>query len=462
MVFNSFSFALFFLIFIVIYFASPQKIRKPILLGFSVFFYGYWDYRFLSLLLFSVLFDYFIGIAINDAKDHKQKKKLLVFAITVSLTLLGIFKYFNFFIDNISFIAHSLFDVDFKNTFKIILPIGISFYTFHSISYVVDIYKGKIQASRNLLNYSLFILFFPQLVAGPIARATHLLPQFSRPAETTKRLIYSGIWLIIWGYFKKIYVADSIAPMADMVFSAQGAMSGLDVYLASIIFAIQIYCDFSGYTDIARGLANIMGYDLTLNFNFPLYSKSPVEYWERWHISLSSFLKDYLYIPLGGNRGGIIKTGRNILITMTLGGLWHGASWTYVLWGLFHALWLLAYRLYQKTGLSRFSNNVLNWFVCTQLLIITYFLFRSESFHKIASMVKDLRKWSYTTTSESLVYAILLYILPFIILEGFVYFASKSQHIKSRVYIHGCIAALALILIFAFGDKASEFIYFQF
>ncbi len=353
MLFNSLLFLGFFAIVFPVVWALRDRVtaRNLFLLMCGWVFYGAWDWRFLFLLVGTSSFDYFVARLIDRTPQGLTRRRwwLLAASIGVNLTVLGFFKYCNFFID--SFIRlGQLFGADWDGrTIHIVLPVGISFYTFQSIAYVVDVYRGHLHAERNLLHYATFVGFFPQLVAGPIERATHLLPQIKAPSVINWENVHSGFCLASFGMFKKIVLADNVSRVADAVFGTH-AMPGQvmplwwNTLLGTYAFALQIYCDFSAYSDIARGISRMLGFDLMRNFDLPYFAINPSDFWRRWHISLSTWLRDYLYIPLGGNRGSWAATYRNLFLTMLLGGLWHGATWLFVIWGAYHGLLLCAHR----------------------------------------------------------------------------------------------------------------------
>ena len=345
MVFNSFVFVLFFLVVYGLYVILRHRAQNVLLLVASYVFYGWWDLRFLSLVFASTLLDYVCGLKIVD--DPVRRKLWIGLSMTGNLGLLFFFKYFNFFAASTAALLHSLGLEAGWTTLNIVLPVGISFYTFQTMSYTLDIYRGTLAPTRSLLNFSLYVAFFPQLVAGPIERASHLLPQVENPRRPTYRGLREGFWLILHGYLLKVVVADNLGPFADEIFNHPESARGLAIPLALLAFAFQIYGDFAGYSNIARGLCKWMGFDLMVNFRMPYFATNPSDFWRRWHISLSTWLRDYLYIPLGGNRGGPARTHRNLLLTMVLGGLWHGAAWHFVAWGLYHGLLLSGHRLLQ-------------------------------------------------------------------------------------------------------------------
>jgi len=323
MVFNSIQFVLFFVVVVAVYWRLSHRHRTYLLLAGSYFFYGCWDWRFLSLLLISTIVDYNTGLLIAKSEAQSVRRRWLAVSMIVNLGLLGVFKYFNFFVGSLHEVLLATGVKHSVPVLSIILPVGISFYTFQTMSYTLDIYRGKMQPTRDFLNFALFVSFFPQLVAGPVERAASLLPQMSAEKTFSTRACASGIELMAWGFFKKMFIADNLAVIVDHVYSTPvGEQSGIEILLAMYAFTIQIYCDFSGYSDIARGTARCLGFELRMNFRCPFFATNPQEFWSRNHISLSTWLRDYLYFSLGGNRGGEWFTYRNIMITMLLGGLW--------------------------------------------------------------------------------------------------------------------------------------------
>ncbi len=392
MIFNSIAFLVFIATFLPLYFTLRGRARLLLCLTGSYFFYGWWDWRFLSLIVFSTLIDYFVGLRLEQSEEPNRRRSLLIASMVVNLGFLAFFKYFNFFIDSFADLLISIGLNPSWNTLNIILPVGISFYTFQSMSYTIDVFKRKIAIEKDFIRFATFISFFPQLVAGPIVRASDFLPQFKKDRRFEWDRFIAGTGQVLWGFFKKVAVADSLAPFVDQCFAAPGGFSSLHLTIGVVFYSFQIYCDFSGYSDIAIGLARILGFDFPENFRTPYFSKNFSEFWTRWHISLSSWLRDYLYIPLGGNRGGsfgswffillslvisIVMTGwwwliivyvlvanitvwwlrgssankvvmytyMNLVVTMLLGGLWHGASWAFVVWGLLHGFYLVVQRL---------------------------------------------------------------------------------------------------------------------
>lgn len=334
MLFTQLTFWVFFAIVAALYVLLPHKAQNRMLLVASYVFYGAWDWRFLSLILLSTGVDYVVGLKIG-AEDHQaRRKRLLAISLAVNLGMLGVFKYFGFFVSSFeALLAQFGYETD-PFVLSIVLPVGISFYTFQTLSYTIDIYRRELEPSRDFLDFALFVAFFPQLVAGPIERARNLLPNIAAPRMLSWDALGRGAVLCLLGLIKKVVIADAIAPSVDAVYASPDPTRA-DVILATWLFAIQIYCDFSGYTDIARGVAKMLGFRLMRNFAQPYFAVDPQEFWRRWHISLSTWLRDYLYISLGGNRGGAWTTYRNLMATMALGGLWHGAAWNFVLWGIY-------------------------------------------------------------------------------------------------------------------------------
>jgi D-alanyl-lipoteichoic acid acyltransferase DltB (MBOAT superfamily) len=345
--FNSLTFVVFYLVVFALYWlVRARTAQNVLLLGASWIFYGAWSWKFLLLLLGSTLLDFVCGQLIADAPDRRRKRLVLIVSVSVNLLFLATFKYLGFFVTELATLLERLgFNANVP-MLEIVLPVGISFYTFQTIGYVVDVYRGKVPAARNLLTYALYVAFFPQLVAGPIERAGHMLPQYEKARVWSLRKFESGLQLAVWGLFKKIVIADNLAPFVDAVFDGPTEYSGATLITATIFFAFQIYCDFSGYTDTARGCARMLGFELIRNFNFPYIAKTPVEFWQRWHISLSQWFQDYLYYPLAMRymrRGGFMSKYKAHIISMALIGLWHGANWTFIVFGLYWGVVIAVY-----------------------------------------------------------------------------------------------------------------------
>jgi len=342
MLFNSLSFAIFLPIVFVLYWLTKARRKQNILLMIaSYYFYACWDWRFLFLLAFSTFLDYYTGLKIEKSQKKSSKKFWFWLSVGVNLGFLGFFKYYNFFAESFAeLFAGFGFQIN-PWVLKIILPVGISFYTFHGLSYVIDIYKERIKAEKSWIDYALFVSFFPLLVAGPIERATHLLPQIKRERNFSYSNAVDGLRQILWGLFKKMVVADNCAYYANMIFNDYHNYTGVTLIFGAVLFAFQIYGDFSGYSDIALGTARLFGFDLLRNFSYPYFSRDIAEFWRRWHISLSSWFRDYLYIPLGGSKGGNWMRIRNTFIIFIVSGFWHGANWTFIIWGFLNALFIM-------------------------------------------------------------------------------------------------------------------------
>ena len=401
MLFNSLEFAVFFAIVHILYLLLRHKWQNRMLLLASYVFYGSWDWRFLSLILISTIIDYFCGLAIHRAKEEKQRKLPLIVSIASHLWILGFFKYFNFFASNLELLLSALGFSVHAHFLDIVLPVGISFYTFQTMSYTIDIYRREMEPTESFLDFALFVAFFPQLVAGPIERAKRLLPQILTERVITRGSLSAGFYLIFWGLFQKVVVADNLSRMVDPVFgngSYSTTYSGWEVLLAVYAFAFQIYCDFAGYSNIARGLGSCLGFRIMVNFRSPYVSRNPREFWRRWHISLSTFLRDYLYIPLGGDRKGRSRTYLNLAITMVLGGLWHGAAWPFVLWGAYHGALLILYRLTAPIG-QAIRNGIplpgkivkgIQIAVFFHLVCLGWLIFRAQSMGQLLAMAASL------------------------------------------------------------------------
>jgi alginate O-acetyltransferase complex protein AlgI len=394
--FNSWLFPPFLLAVLGLYYALGRRGQNAMLLVASYAFYACWDWRFLGLLLVSTAVDWTLANLIAREPTRAGAKRWVAASVTINLCFLGFFKYFNFFVDSADALLQAAGLAGFERHLDVVLPVGISFYTFQSISYIVDVYRGEVAPARNPLDFALFVAFFPHMVAGPIMHSRDLLPQMQNERHPSWDQIRSGLWLMLWGFFKKMVIADNLARIVGLVYDQPdaAAVTGAAVLVATYAFAYQIYCDFSGYTDIARGVAKLMGFELMLNFRQPYLALNPPDFWRRWHISLSTWLRDYLYIPLGGNRGGRLLTYRNLMLTMLLGGLWHGAAWNFVLWGAFHGLLLVAHRLFvDEWRLFRFDGPVARGVARVamfHLVCYGWLLFRARSFDQIASFTRAL------------------------------------------------------------------------
>ena len=394
MIFTEFRFLFFFLaVFLVHWSLRGLVARKVWLLACSYFFYGMWDWRFLSLILGSTLVDFVAGQRIHDATEQGAKRRWLTVSLAANLGLLATFKYFGFFVDSATDLIGWMGFEAHLTTFRFILPVGISFYTFQTMSYSLDIYFGKLKPTRSLLDLALFVGFFPQLVAGPIVRASKFLPYLVQNRAFSSVPVRFCLILFLVGFVKKACVSDNVVAIVDPYFADPSAYTALGAWTGVLLYAVQIYCDFSGYSDMAIACAGLLGYQLPLNFNFPYLATDIREFWRRWHISLSTWLRDYLYIPLGGNRGNTWFTHRNLLLTMLLGGLWHGAGWNFVIWGGLHGGALIAHRMWERTGLSRAIpgplRSTLGVFVTFWWVCLAWVFFRSPTFSEALEVCRS-------------------------------------------------------------------------
>ena len=401
MLFNSLEFLIFFPIVLAVYYALATRAQNAWLLAASYLFYGWWDWRFLGLILLSTIVDFYVGQRIAASSEQTVKKRFLLVSVVANLGILGFFKYYGFFVQSFVGLLESVGLQAHVTTLQIILPVGISFYTFQTMSYSFDIYRGRIRPTRNLLNFALFVAYFPQLVAGPIERAHHLLPKL----EAVRRIkwidIAVGFELLILGFFKKVAIADTLGPIVDARFADPSLSSGADLLVTTYLFAFQIYGDFSGYSDIARGVSRFFGVDLMRNFNQPYLAQSITEFWRRWHISLSTWLRDYLYVPLGGNRKGRTRTYANLMTTMLLGGLWHGANWTFVIWGGLHGLYLAGHKMllrgrkFEFDMIPRFGfGPILRILVTFNLVCLTWVFFRAPDLSVAIEVLLRILTWA--------------------------------------------------------------------
>jgi len=441
-----------------------------LLLAASHFFYASWDWRFSSLLIVSTLIDYTIGRSLDKTQDQSTRKWLVIASVVVNLSILGFFKYFGFFADSfVSFVGIFGLEPGFT-TLNIILPIGISFYTFQTLGYTLDVYKGEVKAEKNFFDYALYVSFFPQLIAGPIERAGNLIPRIKSARSVTVDDLNSGTFLILWGFFKKVVVADQLALAVDQIFAPSASPGSISIALAAIMFSFQIYCDFSGYTDIARGVAKLLGFDLMLNFRLPYFSKNPSDFWRRWHISLSSWIRDYIYIPLGGNRGSKKRGWANLMIAMALAGLWHGAAWTFVIWGIYHGLLLTGYSVIQsrRSGtISEFMNRRIGWTlqvgIMFALVTFGWMIFRAESMTQLGSWVGTLVQFN-TDLPDAFTLKRSIFILPVVAMQLFQLKTNNLSGVLTLSWIRQTAIYASIILgIVIFGVMDGDaFIYFQF
>ncbi len=533
MLFNSPEFVVFLIVVYVLYRLSRFQVQNYLLLAAGYFFYGWWDVRFLFLIAFSTSMDYWLGLVLERGKltsvqkvipaaflifasivfvsldfrdpnnlintqytwmtlsasvvflllaalayelltrasEAVRRKACILISLTVQIGILSFFKYFNFFASSMQSALHLVGIEAEPILLNVILPVGVSFYTFQSLAYMIDIYRREVKPTDHFANFALFVSYFPQLQAGPIERANNLLPRISSPRRITLDQSFRGLYLILLGFFKKVGIADGVAPVVDQIYNSSGTLTWIDVITATVFFAVQIYCDFSGYSDIARGVSKLLGIDLMVNFKLPYFSTNPQEFWRRWHISLSTWLRDYLYIPLGGNNGSPARVSGNLMVTMVLGGLWHGASWNFVLWGFYQGTMLCMYRIWRTLRGTRASASP-NW---TKLFFIPIFfiftcygwlLFRAHSFDQIAYMTKllfvDVGNFNYSGTSPRLSAVAGLPLLAILELTEYIY--GKTHFYKRIAFpIRGLAVALMLtVVILGTSNEPAQFIYFQF
>ncbi len=471
MLFNSLQFAVFFAIVYSLYLVLNHKHQNRLLLLASYVFYGAWDWRFLSLIFVSTVIDYVCGLKIYSSRDTGRRKRYLFISIFSNLSILGFFKYFDFFAGNFQILA-GRFGLPIQPRFlQVILPVGISFYTFQTMSYTIDVYRREMKPTRKFLDFALFVSFFPQLVAGPIERARHLLPQMLKPRQPDLDKFYQGCFLIFWGLFQKIYVADNLARIVDPVFASSAPYNGAGVLLALYAFAFQIFCDFAGYSNIARGLGKCMGFEIMVNFNLPYFAQNPREFWHRWHISLSSWLRDYLYIPLGGSREGSWKTYRNLAVTMLLGGLWHGAAWNFIVWGAYQGLLLIIHRLLSPLleklelpsgSLRKKFAGALKIICFFQLTCFGWLIFRARSLTQIVEMSRSLLGNFHLVQGIGLKF-IALHIILLLVIQFIQYRKDDLMALyRWPAPLLAGVHALMFYLMVWGGTTGHSFIYFQF
>lgn len=486
MLFNSIDFAIFLpIVFLLYWFATGNslKAKNYLIVVASIVFYGWWDWRFLFLIFFSALLDYFVSRRLGVEDRPKYRKGLLWTSIIVNLGLLGVFKYYNFFVEN--FInAFRLFGQEIHpGMLNIILPVGISFYTFQTLSYTIDVYRRDLEPAKDPVLFFAYVSFFPQLVAGPIERATNLLPQFFKPKKFEYAEAVNGMRQILWGLFKKVVIADNCGAFADQIFNHSDQYSGATLFLGAVFFAIQIYGDFSGYSDIAIGTARLFGFRLMQNFAFPYFSRDIAEFWRRWHISLSTWFRDYLYIPLGGSRGATSKVVRNVFIIFIVSGFWHGASWTFIIWGALNAVYFLPLLLGKKNRRNLDIIGSTGWPTIREIfgMLLTFFLtviawvfFRASSLEhawtfliSMATGFMDFQTYvnAYNTVMWEVNHVVLALVVCFILVE---WFGRRGQYAIEEIGLawnpylrRACYVGIALV-IFLYGHQAASFIYFQF
>ena len=470
--FNSWEFLYFFVIVLVVYYCLSRRGQNVWLLAASYFFYGWWDWRFLSLILGSTLVDYFAAKYIFDTDDPKKRRLGLTCSLLMNLGALGIFKYFNFFID--SFVAlGAAIGVNLDTpVMRLLPPMGISFYTFQTLSYTIDVYRKKQVPTNDLLDFALYVTFFPQLVAGPIERASTLLPQIRARRIVNLEMVHSGVMLILIGFFKKVAIADSAALRVDNIFSDPNGMSSMKLWSGLYLFSLQIYGDFSGYSNIARGLGRLLGIELSENFQTPYFASNITDFWRRWHITLSRWLKDYLYIPFGGNRRGKLKTYRNLMLTMLLGGLWHGASWTFVTWGGLHGSYLAIHRYWKEhqgfglermfSGIPPIVKNACLIVFTFHLVSLTWVFFRAQSFGAAWEFINGLFAFRGGLEVRALAApaGLIALLLPLDVAQRL-----RFDILALRLWpnaVRGVYYMIMMISIIILGGNEVPFIYFQF
>jgi alginate O-acetyltransferase complex protein AlgI len=470
MFFDSTAYIVFLTLVVVVYWRLPFRAQNKFLLAASYFFYGWWDWRFLLLMGGSTVVDYIVAREIGRSTDERTRRSLLIFSLVLNFTFLGVFKYFNFFVDSFSHIALLM---QLKSipvaVWRVILPPGISFYTFQEVAYIVDVYKGRVKPADSLVDYALFISLFPHLIAGPIQRPSHLLPQVQSPREWNPNKAFDGLLLILEGLFRKVVIADNCALLANAAFEGHfGPPSAITVLLGTYAFAWQIYGDFSGYSNIARGSAQLLGFHFMVNFRQPYLAQSLQDFWRRWHISLSTWLRDYLYIGLGGNRKGKLRTYINLMLTMLLGGLWHGANWTFVVWGGLHGAGLAAERFFSGPGdvpaSPTFVGRWVRRIIIFHLVCLAWIFFRIPTFRGAWEQIKGLAHWHwlpvYGIAIQFLaVYAVLLFLLDLQLEHCNGEYLFTLQPLTFRVATG---LALCVLITLIGANQASAFLYFQF
>ena len=472
MLFNSLPFAVFLPIVFTVYWALRNSLRyqNVMLLVASYIFYGWWDARFLSLIVASTVVDYLLGQYLAVATNALKRKLLLTASMIFNLGLLGVFKYYNFFMENFMEIANSVGLHTNPILLKIALPVGISFYTFQTMSYTIDIYRKQLEPTKDFIAFAAFVGYFPQLVAGPIERASNLLPQMSKRRYFDYQKAVDGMRQTLWGFFKKVVIADAVAPLVDQAFGDPNGFSAIALITGALLFSIQIYCDFSGYSDIAIGISKLFGIDLMQNFRTPYFSRDIAEFWRRWHISLSTWFRDYLYIPLGGSRGSTALKVRNTFAIFIVSGFWHGANWTFIIWGLINALLFLPLLLAKRnrSNLNDPEISDLHRILLTfSITTIAWIFFRADSLSHAIDYLQNIAIWnsgkSLSIKPTLVVYIALLFFGDWIgrkhdfalntLSEGIL---SKSPWLRLTLYL-----SLAYLILLYIGGQ-QNFIYFQF
>lgn len=458
-------------------FNENLKFQNTLVLIASYIFYGWWDYRFLSLIMLSTIVDYFIGLAIYKAKKDNRRKVFLWVSVFFNLSILGFFKYYNFFIDSWVDLANNFgYQMESTWSLKVILPVGISFYTFQTMSYTIDIYRRQLKPTNDFISFATFVSFFPQLVAGPIERATNLLPQILNKRKFTYEKGIQGVRLIIWGLVKKVVIADTLALKVDDIFENYTDFGGGVLWLGALYFAIQIYCDFSGYSDIAIGVSKLFGIELQSNFKFPYFSRNIGEFWRRWHISLSTWFRDYVYIPLGGSKGSKWLSLRNVFIIFLVSGFWHGANWTFIAWGAIHAgLFIPVYLLGRNRKYTEGIVAENSWFPSLKdilkigstfvLVLLAWVFFRSETIGEALEYLSLM----FTKLDFPLIYKDGLYSVGALLVLDWIFrkderlrFSFKTVKHRKFLIVAEALCILLVVYLISLNLSSSQFIYFQF
>ena len=478
MLFNSIDFAIFLpIVFLLNWFMMNKdlKLQNLLIIVTSYIFYGWWDWRFLSLIIFSTIVDYTIGRKLSNEENQLKRKILLWISVLVNLGFLVFFKYYNFFLDNF-ITAFSFLGLEIKaNSLNIILPVGISFYTFQTLSYTIDVYKRKLEPTKDFIAFLAFVSFFPQLAAGPIERASHLLPQLYKKRTFDYSKAVDGMRQILWGLFKKIVIADNCAEFANQIFNNSSEMNGSTLVLGAFFFSFQIYGDFSGYSDIAIGTSRLFGIDLMQNFNFPYFSRDISEFWRRWHISLSTWFRDYLYIPLGGSRGSTWGKVRNTFIIFIISGFWHGANWTFIVWGALNTIYFLPLLLTSnnRNNLDTIAQGkllptikeLLFMLLTFGMTVFAWIFFRAENIEHAISYISQTFSSSLFTIPEIQPWKTILLIMFFVLIEWLGregQYAIEKFGLKWKRPLRYVMYYVIIILILFSGGNKQQFIYFQF
>lgn len=474
MLFNSFPFIIFLSVVLPLYYALTQRWQNRMLLCASYFFYASWDWHFVPLIAISTVVDFWCALFIHRSTDATTRRRWLLLTLLLNLGFLGFFKYYGFFVDSFVDLLHVLGIQMSRSVLQVVLPVGISFYTFQSISYSIDVYYRRTEPTRDFFAFALYVSYFPHLVAGPIQRSTHLLPQLQAPRIVDRARIATASQLILMGYFKKVFIADGVAPYVDHAFAQPQVLGAPELWLCLYLFAIQIYGDFAGYTDIARGVSRLLGIELTLNFKQPYLSTNITDFWRRWHMALSSFLRDYLYVPLGGNRHGTLHTYRNLMITMLLGGLWHGASWTFVAWGGLHGIYLAVHRMIAgatsvrshgvRTGPRKWIVDSLKVIATFHLVCIAWIFFRAKDFDEAWTYLLGLGM-NWRPCSPTLAATAGIYLLLTLVVDLACWHRDQETPVAETwpAWSRGLAYATMIVLVSFIGElNARPFIYFQF